>query len=47
MRNARLRTLALLAAILGCPGALLAQVQTFDGTLTIVWADPSPETSHC
>ena len=42
MRCASLRTLVVLSAILGFPGAVLGQAATFDGILTIVWGDPSP-----
>jgi hypothetical protein len=42
VRDAALRTVVLLAAILAVPAPLRAQVQTFDGTLIIVWGDPDP-----
>ena len=42
MRHDGLRMLVVLAAFLSFPGTLFGQVQTFDGTLTIVWGDPDP-----
>src|SRR5215510_3858600 len=42
MRCASLRMLVVLSAILGVPSVVLGQTKTFDGTLSIVWRDPTP-----
>jgi hypothetical protein len=42
IRNAGRRTFVALVLLLSLQGSPSGQVQTFEGTLTIIWGDPSP-----